>query len=266
MDPITALNDTLNELYESGQHAAMLTRLQLAWAQAEEDSVRPGWHWHSMLIRWQLLADDYAPARAALVPLRDAQIAHLLDGRLYAGQQQAEQSPQATFDRVARFTLITEMNNILSDPAATCRLFTRLHAEQPALAKRYASRAMPALIDTGAYTLARHYLDEPLALLDEINTLSRTLPLLAPEGQAPRLAAELTNLVTGVRYHIAVLHSNDQHPQAAALREALLSGLEHETLRAWAGEELAQPGTITGYVVAQQMAFDDARGEISTER
>lgn len=150
------------------------------------------------------------------------------------------------------------MNEKLADARATHALFVELEARQPELAQRYAWQALPAIVESGDFALADRYRGGPLALLDQVNVHALTMPLIPPPGKAPRLSADLSNLVKDARLGAAVLHGLGREAEAIALRKALLAGLTSDALRVMAQRELDDPGTIIRELVACQMAQEDA--------
>ena len=87
-----------------------------------------------------------------------------------------------------------------------------------------------------------------------VNALAASLPLFPAPGTAPRLAAELMNLVRDVRITAAVLRGQEQAAEADTLYATLLSGLENDAMRTLAQRELDAPGSITAEIVNRQMA------------
>ncbi|MGK5081380.1 hypothetical protein [Janthinobacterium sp. HLX7-2] len=207
------------------------------------------------MLEWKFLADAYAPAHAALKAERDEQIRRLLAGGQYVGRDDSGgQQTEMPFGRASRFSLIVEMNETLGDSRSTYALFARLDASDAELARQYAWQALPSVIEAGDFALADRYRGAPLAQLDMVNALAASLPLFPVPGTAPRLAAELTNLVKDVRIAIAVLRGQGHAAEADALRGALLAGLAQDDLRALAQRELDAAGSITQLLVERHMA------------
>lgn len=247
----------LMTLREEGLHADALVLLQQLFAEAAQAiaATRPG---HFMLmLEWQFLAELYPPARHALKNARDEQIRLLLAGDLHWGRDGGS-TPQAefVFPRASRFSLIAEMNDTLGDARSTAELFAQLDASAPELARQYAWQALPAVVESGNFSLAERYRTAPLAHLDMVNALAASHPLFPAPGRPPRLAAELMNLVKDVRIAVAVLRGQEQGAEADALCAALLAGLANDAMRALAQRELEAPGTITADIVNGQMAQD----------
>ena len=235
--------------HKAGRYADALALLQQLFARAEaQQDPGPSPYFMAMFGLQQLLP-VYPPAHAAVRALRDTQVAHLLDGRTSFGAPFNAGYPVCK----ERFSVIVELNDLLGDTQSTCALFAEIDARDPAVARRHATRAMPALVAQGAWALADRFQDDPLRWVAEVNELARTFPLLPPPGVAPRLGATLTGVVSEVHLRAAVLAGLGDAHGAAALRAALLDGIEDAQLCDMARRELDEPGTITREVVAHQM-------------
>jgi hypothetical protein len=247
----------LGALREAGRYDEALALLLQLYAEAEGADAPTRLAYFMPMLEWGFLIEHHAPACAALARARDEQVARLSSGSIHCG------GTDSTVDetgyvarRVARFSLIVEMNEMLGDARSTWQLFARLDADHPDLAQRYAWQALPAIVEAGDFALADRYRGEPLAHLGVVNQTALTWPLFPAAGTAPRLAAELTSLVRDVRIAIAVLRGQGREAEAAALRAALLSGLDYDDVRRMAQHELEAPGTITRDIVAHQMQQD----------
>jgi hypothetical protein len=96
---------------------------------------------------WAKLAEEYLPARRALVETRDRDSQRLLNG----------ESDDDEGDAVL-FNDIRSINDKLGDLQNTYHLFQRLPAD---MARRCARSALPSLMVCGDYALARSHLPEP---------------------------------------------------------------------------------------------------------
>ncbi|OEZ90983.1 hypothetical protein JAB8_15670 [Janthinobacterium sp. HH106] len=242
-------------LRAEGRHAQALPLLQLLFADAGR-VVNPARSSYFIPMReWKFLAEAYAPAYTALQVERDAQIRLLLSGEHVFGRHDSSVPPASNaFGRASRFSLIVEMNETLGDVRSTADLFARLDVSAPELARRHAWQALPAVVEVGNFALAERYrCPAPLAHLETVNTLAASQPLLPAPGTAPRLAAELMNLVKDVRIATAVLRGQGQAAEADALCAALLAGLANDAMRTLAQRELDAPGSITAAIVKRQM-------------
>lgn len=229
----------------------VLAEIELAGEPTRSDYFLP-------LLEWYALVPLHAPALTALDRARDEHAKRLLAGDLYCGRDATQDSKADTFHRVSRFSLIAEMNETLLDTGATHALFMKLEARRPELARRYAWRALPAMVEAGDFELADRYRGDPLALMDEVNRLARSMPLLPLSRKAPRLWADLSNLVKEVHIGAAVLRGLGRQAEAVALRPALLAGLEDEAVRDLARRALDEPSLVLRELVQHQMAQDDA--------
>lgn len=244
----------LAALFRDGRHDEVLVLLREALA-ATELAIEPTRSDVFMpLFQWQLLVEEYAPARAALQDARDAQVAALLAGSPHVGRDAPDGNAAPSYQRIHRFLLILDMNRTLDDAQSTYGIFVQLEARAPDLARQYAGSALPAMVAVGDFDLADRYRRDPLDMLDAVKLNARTLPLFAPPGNAPRLAADLMMLVDDVRLGMAILRGRHDDAGADALRAALLAGLESGELQALAQRELDAPGTITNEIATRRMA------------
>jgi len=232
-----------------GRHADALLLQQSLFARAERPDAPGRSPYFMAMFGWQMLLPGHPPARPVLEALRDEQVRRLLDGDAWFGAPQYEGGMPKQ-----RFSVIVELNALLDDAQSTCALFSALDRSDPAAARSYATRAMPALVAYGAWPLAARYCGEPLRMLAECIDTARTFPLFPPPGVAPRLGAMLMSLVRDVHLDAAVLDGLGDAVAAHALRAALIDGIEDPAMRALAQRELAAPGTISHELVAHQMA------------
>ena len=238
-------------LNQQGRFDEALALLLQLFAEIERERAPSRSRYLPTMLEFRSLADHYAPARAALAGIRADQAARLLAGDLYCGSGQGEDDGVRRADR---FSLVVEIDRILGDARATCDLLAQLDAAQPALARRYAWLALPAVVAAGDFDLADRYRRDPLDMLGEVNRNARSLPLFPPSSQAPRVAGELMNLTGDVRLAMAVLRGQGKETEAIDLRRALLDGLEAAEVRALAERELDDPGTINRELVERSMA------------
>jgi hypothetical protein len=118
------------------------------------------------------------------------------------------------------------MNRALDDNIATYRMVTRLLQDNPALMQHEISKALPAIVAAGDYTLAAQYLKNPLDRLVELNRQAQTLPLYPANKAAPRLATELSGFVGDVALFSKVLKGQRKDAEADALRSSALTGID----------------------------------------
>lgn len=248
------------DLRSEGRHADALRLLQQALAETEQEPAPGRSSIFMTMFQWEMLADEHAPALAALREVRDDQILRVLAGDLYVGRTAPDAPDAGIFHRITRFSLIVDMNGTLRQPQSTHDLFARLDVAQPKLARQYAWLALPDVVAAGNFALANRYRGEPLAQLGAVNDSGRLRPLFPAPGTAPRLASELTTLVRDVRIGVAVLRGLGDEAGAQALGAALLAGLACEEMRMLARRELIEPGAITREIVERQMAQEELAG------
>lgn len=202
------------------------------------------------MFEWGCMAADYAPARVALAMARDGQVRLLLAGdqRFGTGNKGWPQT---------RFEVIADINKLLDETRATYELFVQIEQLLPALARRRAGMALPAIVEAGDFALAERYLPQPLRQLDDLNRWAGEMPLFPIEIGAPRLASELMNFATDVRLCNAILGGLGRLSEAEALCNAALTGLDSDEMRALTQREIAAPGTITNAIVENQMALHE---------
>jgi hypothetical protein len=250
--------ERMQALDAAGRHDELLACLQQRYAETEQSPAPARTDYFMTMFKWKMLIEQYAPAAEALARARDEQARRLLGGEPYAGTAPWLEDRRQMFDRVERFALIVDMNETLADPRATHALFLQLEARQPELARRYAWRALPAIVEAGDVALADRYRGDPLELLDTVNDSARTWTLFPPGRAAPRLAAELMNLTREARIGIAVLRGLGREAEADAVRDGLLRGLANEELRTLAERELEEPGTISRKLAEHQTTLYEA--------
>jgi RimJ/RimL family protein N-acetyltransferase len=201
------------------------------------------------MLEWRFLAEEYAPAREALLEARDVQVHRLLAGELTYGLPRSE-----WFGPRSRFSLVADMNETLRDPHSTAAVFAQLDALAPEQARRDAFVALPAVVEAGEFALAERYMADPLCLLTGLDELAQQGPLFPPGRGAPRFAAELSSFARDLRLRAAILRGLQRGLEADALLDAALTGLPNDELRDWVRRDLRYPGII-------QRSFTDHRTE-----
>jgi RimJ/RimL family protein N-acetyltransferase len=205
------------------------------------------------MLEWRLLAEEYAPARAALLDARDVQVHRLLAGELTYGLPRSEWSGPSS-----RFSLIVDMNGTLRDPHSTAAVFARLDALFPVQARRDAFLALPALEEAGDFALGERYLPDPMAFLPRLNETAQSSPLFPPPRTAVRMAAELSNFAKEVRLRAAILRGLGRGAEADTLLDDALAGLANDELREWVRRDFRSPGAILRESSERQMEQDRA--------
>lgn len=256
-DTTRARIERMHVLDKEGRYDELLACLEQLYAEAEAAPAPSRSDYFMTMFQWSMLIEAYPPAASALAVARDEQVRRLLAGEPYTGTAPWTNERGRMFERVERIALIIEMNETLNDARATHVLFQQLEGQQPELARQYAWRVLPAVVEVGDFALADRLRGDPLELLEPVRQTAREWPLFPPAGKAPRLSAELMNLTREAGLGIATLRGLGRTEEADGLRTALLAGLEGE-LRAMAERELEEPGHINRSIVAHQMALEDA--------
>lgn len=227
----------IHEAYNEGRHDEALRLILDTFERAASGLDDPRLDF-IVTYTWELLINaGYAPARDAMIRVRDEQIASLLAGEFIFGAKD-QQWPQSRLD------LILDLNGILKDSRSSYDTFIRLLDIAPGEARRNVFGVLPAMVDIGDYALAESYLGDPLTDLDTLNAQARLAPLYPLRGQPPRTWAELHNFVSRVVLLMAVHRGLGREADAQALRAAALVGIESEELRTLASREIAEPGLM----------------------
>jgi hypothetical protein len=186
-----------------------------------------------VLAAWAKLAEEYVPARRALVAERDRLIAQLTA------------APDLFHD-------IRVINDKLGDLQNTYHLFQQLPEAQ---AQQHARAALPSLMACGDYTLARRYLPHPehhLALAAmELNELKSHINVLTTEGMA-ELLADVFNYITEVALVLDLLDGCGDTAAAESARQQAIDLVQAPEARACVQAELDAPGTTLDAMVELQ--------------
>ncbi len=189
-----------------------------------------------VLAAWARLAEEYLPARQALVAERDRLSAQLL---------------AAPADAVT-FNDISVINDKLGDLQNTYRLFQQL---PDALAQQVAHTALPALMVCGDYALARRYLPDPERHLAEaaahLNEQKSHLNVLTHDGMA-ELLADVFNYITEVALVLDLLTGCGDTAAAERARQQAVALVQAPEARACVQAELDAPGTTLDAMVELQ--------------
>lgn len=233
--------ELIHKASEEGRHDEALRLLLDAFDRADSGSDEQHLYYTTMGQWLTLLGTGNAPAREAMVRVRDEQLARLLAGELAFGADQVRQR--------SRFAIVLTMNDALDDSRSSYDTFNKLLVSAPETARRHASSVVPAMVKVGDYTLAEKYLGDPLAELERLNQLANEFPLYPPRGEAPRLWAELQTFVSSVLLLMAVHRGLGREAEAQASQTAALAGIQQEQLRTLAQRELAEPGLMMREIV-----------------
>jgi hypothetical protein len=184
---------------------------------------------------WAKLAEEYLPARQALVQTRDADTARLLAG-----------------GDASLFNDIRIINDKLGDLQNTYRLFQRL---PDALAQGCARSALPSVMACGDFALARRWLPQPESHLEQaaaqLNQLKNGINVLTTEGMA-ELLAEVFNYASEVALVLDLLNGSGDTAAAAAAREQAVALVQAPEARACVQAELDAPGSTLDAMVELQ--------------
>ena len=244
--------------HHEGRYEEAVPMLVQLFERSERESASMHSPFFITMFEWQMMLEDYPPARAALQALRDDQIRKFLAGQLIFAPDDTSVMVDEPWRQKPRFSVVVRINDLLQDLASTCALFAGLDANNPELARRYGYMALPAIVAEQQWALAERYRRDPLQVLPECNRIRHTFSLFPSLDQAPRLAATFMSLMTDVHLALSVLENTGRAGEATALRAALLAGLEDDTLRDFAARDLADPGTISRELTEHRMALDAA--------
>ena len=193
---------------------------------------------------WAKLAEEYLPARQALVAQRDQDVARLLADADATSEE---------LDAIL-FNDIRAINDKLGDLQHTYRLFQQLPA---GLAQLCASSALPSMMACGDFTLAHTYLPQPdehlAAYAAEVTAHVSRLDLLTDGGMS-ELLATVYNYMTEVRLMLELLEGYGDQAGAARVRQQAASLIHSPEARACIEAEFARPGTTLDAMVELQNA------------
>lgn len=235
--------DTVHEVLERGWNAhsagdyeaALKDYVWLFDAAAAEPETAP-LRLSYILAAWAKLAEDYLPARQALVQTRDADTARLL----------------AAGGDAVLFNDIRVINDKLGDLQNTYHLFQRL---PEALAQACARSALPSLMACGDFALARRWLPQPERHLAQaaaqLNELKSGINVLTTEGMA-ELLAEVFNYTTEVALVLDLLDGCGDTAAAASARLQAVALVQAPEARACVQAELDAPGSTLDAMVELQ--------------
>jgi len=191
-----------------------------------------------VLAAWAKLAEEYLPARQALVALRER-----LSQQLLASADSGDP---------VRFNDIRVINDKLGDLQNTYHLFQRL---PEAVAQQCARSALPSLMACGDYALARRHLPDPEQHLAQaaaqLNELKNGLNVLTHEGMAD-LLAEVFNYTTEVALVLDLLNGCGDTAAAATARQRAVALVQAPEARACVQAELDHPGSTLDAMVELQ--------------
>ena len=244
MDNVHDILDRAFNAHSAGQFdAALQDYIWLFDATSERDSDVAPLRLSYVLNAWATLAEEYLPARQALVALRERDSERLLAG-----------DGSDTEANAVLFNDVRAINDKLGDAQHTYLLFQRLPAD---LARACANSALPSMMACGDFALARTYLPHPDAHLGdyaaEVSAHVATLDLLSDAGMS-ELLATVYNYMTEVRLILELLEGYGDQAAAAQLRQQAASLVTSAEARACIDAEFAHPGTTLDAMVELQNA------------
>jgi len=239
--------DTVHEVLErawnahaAGEFEAALKDYMWLFEAAAADAETAPLRLSYVLGAWAKLAEEYLPARQALVQTRDADTARLLG----AGT--------GTIDNAVLFNDIRIINDKLGDLQNTYRLFQRL---PDALAQDCARSALPSVMACGDFELARRWLPQPEQHLQQaaarLNQLKNGINVLTTEGMA-ELLAEVFNYASEVALVLDLLNGCGDTAAATAARQQAVALVQAPEARACVQAELDAPGSTLDAMVELQ--------------
>lgn len=167
---------------------------------------------------WVELANEYPKARRTLEKIRDRKTKRLLKGEV---------------DREL-FHDVESINERLECEAATYELFAKLEMKNPEFAARCAALALPAIVKSADFAMARRYMPSPIeALQAYANALNRDIENLArlPPSKAPRLKAYVAIYTEQVRLLLQILKGTKERKEVQRIRAEALEIVKSPSVR-----------------------------------
>jgi hypothetical protein len=179
------------------------------------------------LAYWLQLGEEYPPARQSLMSIRDQKAQQLLDG----------------LEDRELFNDVASINRHAEEESATYRLFVSLRQASPELARNCAGIAMPAILKSGDYELARSYAPDPAASIDRIatklnNDMQRAKEIPDVERRAARRDAHVRIYAKDVRMLLDIFRETGSCGLAETLRRRALDLVADDAARQKADELL----------------------------
>jgi hypothetical protein len=179
----------------------------------QEDSAFSGVRLSFALGYWLELAEQYAPAMEAFRARRDAKVAILRAGQLDRGL----------------FHDVEAMSERLREDEVTAILFDLLHERSPDFALACARIAVPMLVRTKRFALAREYMAEPKAHVERlVQELLRDIGEIEerPRTRAPRFRAFIHIFAGDLCDVLKVLRATGSSKQATQLERRAIGSLK----------------------------------------
>lgn len=199
------------------------------------------------LCDWARLARQYAPARAALLRLREQEAGLLLQGS-------AREALADAYLSRSRFGDIQTIDEALGQERATYELFLELRQRHPALAASHFNSAFGLIVAHEGYELVREYLPDPMAKLrQDAQCLSDMADGFAGDTSAPsktRMLAETIGYAEHAAWVVTALRGLGEKDEADRFEAAAIALLATDALRDAVRAEFAAPGRIMQLAVA----------------
>ena len=198
----------------------------------QEDPAFAGVRLSFALGYWLELAQQYGPAMDAFRTRRDAKVAILRAGQL---------------DR-SLFHDVEAMSERLQEDETTAALFVLLHERSPDFARSCARIAVPMLVRTKRFVLAKEYMPEPKARIERlVQELLRDIGEIEerPRTRAPRFQAFTHIFADDLTDTLDVLRATGASKQAAQLKRRAISSLKlkyiQNAVAKHIGDEVGKP-------------------------
>lgn len=180
------------------------------------------------LAYWVELGAVFPPARDALISVRNMKRNALM-----------EQTEEAGF-----FADVAAINHYLEDQPDTYQLFLAIHRSAPAVAGKYIDAAMPAIVGSQDYVLARSYISNPESalayLLNDFNdSVDRANTVSDKRRRKSRLDAYTTNFAADINLLLEVVQHTDGEEYRAKLYRMSISGVSTSAIRKRVSRKLA---------------------------
>jgi hypothetical protein len=213
--------------YEGRFEEALIQFLWFHDHALQEDPAFAGVRLSFALGYWMELAQQFAPAMEAFRAKRDAKVAILKAGQLDRGL----------------FHDVEAMSEKLQEDQITASLFVQLHERSPEFAQACARIAVPMLVRTKNFALAREYMPEPKArverLVQELLCDIREI-VERPRTRAPRFRAFTHIFAEDLRDVLEVLRATGASKQATQLKRRAINSLKFKYIQSAVAKHLSE--------------------------
>ena len=218
MNPHERLQSAFNAACEGRHEEALREYIWFHDHALEHEPALYGVRTSFALAYWVELAQVYPEAKTALEEIRDRKVGMLLSG----------QGDRRTFYDVA------SINYYLVDEPRTAEVFATLDKTHPALANQCSDAALPALVGSKLFALARQYVPEPFTdMYEQCTRFNECVDDLASEplSKAPRLEAYVYNYAESIRLLVEILRGTGESGAAEALLSAAVERVKSPRVR-----------------------------------